>query len=312
MTMAHQKLVSVVIPTYNRAEMLRLCVESVLSNSYKLIEVIIVDDASPDKTQSLIKDAFGAYLNVILLRNEKNMHQAYGRNVGATRATGEYILFLDDDNVIDHDMIKTLVACLELHPKLGMAAPLAIHAQTEKIWTLGSGFNFMTSMPVNLHEGKSLDEVTIDNDIYPTSYSPNAFMVRREAYEAVGGFDPFYGVMFEESDFGLKLIKKGFQCAICPKARTIHHGFLEPGSVAQLRQLGIETAFRAYCFARNRSVFTKRFAPFWGKVSILLVFVPLFAFYYCVIAMKNRRPDIAWAFAKGSFVGLFTPAYQNR
>ena len=203
-------------------------------------------------------------------------------------------------------MISKLVQGMSLDDKLGLIAPLAIHKTPNVIWTLGSSFNLWTSQPINLHEGEDADSVEVEDRLYPTWYSPNVWMVKREAFSRVGGYDPFYRIMFDESDFGMRLRRAGYKCAIYPMARTYHLGFLERGKAPALRILGIESPARAYCFARNRSVFVRRHFPLLNRIVVIVVFVPLFALYYGAISLWNGRPGIAWAFLKGSVAGWFS------
>ena len=87
-------------------------------------------------------------------------------------------------------------------------------------------------------------------------------------------------------------------------ARTDHYGFLEPGCVPALRQLGIEKPRRTYCFARNRLKFARKHFNFLQILSVTFVFAPLSCIYYCAVALRHRRPDIARAYLRGTFAGI--------
>ena len=130
-------------------------------------------------------------------------------------------------------------------------------------------------------------------------------MVPRTIFEKVGGFSEYYVAIFEESDFGWRIIEAGYAAFIAAKARTDHYGYLEPGCAGQLRQLGIERPVRTYYFARNRLVFARRHFNLLQVLSVAFIFAPLSAAYYCAVALKNRRPDIAWAYLKGTLAGIF-------
>ena len=68
--------------------------------------------------------------------------------------------------------------------------------------------------------------------------------------------------------------------------------------------LGIEKTYRTYCFARNRLRFARRHFSLLQILSVSLIFAPLSAVYYGVVALRNKRPDIAWAYLKGTIAGL--------
>lgn len=303
-------LISVVIPTYNRAKMVCDCVASVLATQYPALEVIVVDDCSPDDTKGEVERRFGTDARVKYQRNGKNSFQAVSRNRGAAAAKGEYLLFLDDDNLVHRDVLVELIKVFSEHPKAGLVAPMAIHqrkGQENVIWSLGSSFSRWTSQPKDHLPNCPLadfDETKQDVAL-PTTYYPNGFMVTRKAFDAVGGFDERYVVTFEESDFGWMICEAGFAAYVATRARTDHYGFLEPGCMPALRQLGIEKPYRTYCFARNRMRFARKHFNFLQQLSVALVFAPLSAAYYCPIALRNRRPDIAWSYFKGTLAGIF-------
>ncbi len=300
--------ISVIIPTYNRGDMVVRCVKSVLAADWDDLEVIVVDDCSPDDTRERIAAEFAAAKNIHYLRNERNSFQAVSRNRGAAVATGDYFFFLDDDNIVDAAIFKEMMAVFAAQAKAGLVAPMSIHqrpGQENLIWALGCDFNRWTSQPKNRCENLPLAQLPAEPTVYPTTYSPNAFMVTRGAFAAVGGFDEKYIQIFEESDFGWMLMEKGYEGYLTTKARTNHYGYLEPGCVAPLRRLGIEKPTRTYCFAKNRLRFARKHFSVFQILSVALIFAPLSAVYYGFVALRNKRPDIAWAYLRGTFCGVF-------
>jgi len=303
--------ISVIIPTYNRAKMVCDCVRSVLATNYPTLEVIVVDDCSPDDTKTLLAAEFGGNPRIRYQRNARNSFQAVSRNNGARNATGDYLMFLDDDNIVHPDIFTELLAVFTASPTAGLVAPLAIHMRPGKknaIWSLGSDFNRWTSQPKDRNPNLPIEEFerrqTIEQvSAYPTTYYPNGFMVPREIFYTVRGFEESYEQIFEESDFGWKIMEAGWKCFISVKAQTDHLGFLEPGCVPPLRQLGIEKPRRTYCFARNRIRFARRHFNLLQILSITFIFAPLSAAYYGLVALKHHRPDIAWAYLKGTLAG---------
>lgn len=94
--------VSIIIPTYNSAETLPPCLQGVQNQTYRNLEVIVVDGFSRDETVTIAK-RFGA--EVILRRS----NQAEARNVGVTKLTGEYVLFLDSDQILSNSVVEECV-----------------------------------------------------------------------------------------------------------------------------------------------------------------------------------------------------------
>lgn len=307
--------VSVVIPTYNRAAMVCSCIRHVLATGYPALEVVVVNDCSPDDTDRRIRAEFGDDPRVVCLRNATNRLQAASRNIGARAASGDYLLFLDDDNEIAPDAIAELLAAFGRHPGAGLVAPLSVHQATGRrdlIWTLGSDFNRWTSQPKDTMPNLPFAEMPAEPADRPTTYSPNAFMVTRAAYDAVGGVDESFVAIFEESDFGWRILEAGFEAFIATRAVTRHFGYLEPGCTPRLRQLGIERANRTYYFARNRLIFARRHFAWHQALVVAAVFAPLSAAYYGAVALSCRRPDIAWAYLRGTLCGIFVSRRSRR
>lgn len=299
--------ISVIIPTYNRAKMVCDCVASVLATNWPTLEVIVVDDSSPDDTADRIKSRFGNDARVRYLRNERNSFQAVSRNNGARVATGEYLFILDDDNLVAPTIFTELVAAFGRHLEAGLIAPMSVHQRPGRenaIWTLGSDFSRWTSRPKDNLPNLPLERLPESPVDYPTTYSPNAFMVPKKLYDELKGMDERYVQIFEESDFGWRVVESGRSAWIATGAKTDHLGFLEPDCVPVLRQLGIEKSYRTYCFARNRLRFARRHFRFIQVLVVTFVFAPLSAVYYGLVALKNRRPDIAWSYLKGTLAGM--------
>lgn len=112
-----QPLVSVIIPTYSRPTYLKRAVESVLNQTYKNIEIIVVDDNDPDteariETQNIMKE-LAAHPCITYLKHQHNKNGSAARNTGWRNAKGKYITFLDDDDEIADTKIERQVECLE-------------------------------------------------------------------------------------------------------------------------------------------------------------------------------------------------------
>lgn len=118
-----EPLVSVIIVTYNRKNDVIECIDSVLKCSYKFIEIIVVDNASSDGTAEELKRKYADKIR--LIESDRNLYAGGGRNLGAKFANGEYLLFIDSDNVVDIDMIKNMIEGIRKNKDLsiGMNGP---------------------------------------------------------------------------------------------------------------------------------------------------------------------------------------------
>lgn len=99
--------VSVIIPVYNVEDYLIECLESVTNQTYTNLEILCIDDSSTDSSPAILNRYKQKDSRVIILKNEKNSGQAYTRNLGLKKATGEYILFVDSDDTISPDLVES-------------------------------------------------------------------------------------------------------------------------------------------------------------------------------------------------------------
>lgn len=99
-------MISIIIPCYNAEKTIKRCLESVISQTYKNIEIVIINDGSTDKTDSIIKKYIND--NRIKYYNRSNHGIGKTRNFGIKEATGEYITFLDSDDYLPNDAIDNL------------------------------------------------------------------------------------------------------------------------------------------------------------------------------------------------------------
>lgn len=101
--------VSIIIPVYNASEYLYLCLNSIISQNYENLEIIVVDDKSTDNSITLIKQYQKQDSNIKLIRVKRNQGVSHARNVGINASTGDYLFFIDSDDCLDEDTISKLV-----------------------------------------------------------------------------------------------------------------------------------------------------------------------------------------------------------
>jgi glycosyltransferase involved in cell wall biosynthesis len=112
--------VSIIIPTFNRSELLKECVDSLLAQTHPDIEIIVVDDGSTDDTQSTIGELAKKHNN-IRYYSRPHLGAPAARNFGLTKATGEFIGFFDSDDLWPPNYIETMVKALNANPDFGAA-----------------------------------------------------------------------------------------------------------------------------------------------------------------------------------------------
>lgn len=165
-------LVSVIIPCFNQARFLGEALEGVLRQTYKNIEIVVVDDGSSDNTAEVAS----AYPAVRLIR-QKNQGVSTARNIGVRKSQGEYLVFLDADDCLRPQAIEINMGYMQAHPECGGVAGRVIKVDSDGV-------------PVPM---KQLPRV--EKAYYPDlladdrTGAPAAAMFRRSIFESVGGFD---------------------------------------------------------------------------------------------------------------------------
>jgi glycosyltransferase involved in cell wall biosynthesis len=180
--------VSVIIPTYNRADKVCRAISSIIDQTYKDIEIIVIDDASTDTTIKRL-DEFGSQIKII--RHEKNMGVSAARNSGIRTAKGEYIALLDSDDYWLPEKLEVQIAFFNANPD-------AVICQARELWIRhGRRVN-----PGNKHLKPS-------GDIFIPSLklclvSPSAVMFKKSLLDEVGMFDEEFPVC-EDYDLWLRI-----------------------------------------------------------------------------------------------------------
>lgn len=184
--------VSVIIPAYNAMEYLPATVESVLKQSFEDFEIIIVDDGSPD---NLKEWASGVEDSRVKLISQDNQGPSIARNTGIFHSQGEYIAFLDSDDIWAPSKLQKQVEVLDSNPKLGLVYTWII--QTDKYGnSTGRLFQFY-------EEGQVWEKLLLRNFIACGS-TP---LIRCECFDEVGNFDPnLFGP--EDNDMWLRIAAK--------------------------------------------------------------------------------------------------------
>ncbi|MSU54265.1 MAG: glycosyltransferase [Candidatus Staskawiczbacteria bacterium] len=189
-------LVSIIIPTYNGEKYLGVALDSILRQTYKNIEIIIINDGAIDGTEDVIKKFTEKDPRVIRIKNESNLGFVKSLNKGVGHAKGKYIARLDDDDSwISPQKLEKQVGFLEEHPEYVLAGGGLIQIDSKG-----------EEMIRYLFPEKDEDirrVILVDNIIAHSSV-----VFRKDAFDKVGGYDEKFG-FFADRDLWLKLGKIG-------------------------------------------------------------------------------------------------------
>lgn len=116
--MISNPVISVIIPTFNRAHYIKSSIDSVLAQEISGVEIIVVDDGSTDGTESILRDY--VQKGFVTYYRQKNQGPSSARNTGIERSNGEYICFLDSDDILLADSIRVRLSIHQKHTNLGL------------------------------------------------------------------------------------------------------------------------------------------------------------------------------------------------
>ena len=165
-------LISVVIPTYNRVTFLKAAIDSVLAQTFRGFELIVVDDGSTDGTPKLLS-SYGYKIRVI---PQANQGPSAARNRGIEAAKGKWIAFLDSDDVWKPDKLKKQAQFITDHPDTKIC-------QTEEVW-IRNGKRVNPRKKHEMHSGWIYEKC-----LPLCIVSPSSVMIHQEVFEKVGLFD---------------------------------------------------------------------------------------------------------------------------
>lgn len=191
-------LVSVVIPVYNGERFLCETLESVFAQTYQDYEIVCVDDGSKDASLAILNE----YRDRIKVVQQANTGQAGARNAGAKTGTGKYLAFLDQDDRWYPQKLERQVAILEANPEAVM-----VHCDMDWINETGhvTQRSLVSASRRSAHRGVTMPQlVGWDPCIYPSTT-----LIRRVAFDRVGGFDPELRSYGEDIDLMLRLRPEG-------------------------------------------------------------------------------------------------------
>ena len=199
-----QPLVSVIIPTYNRAWCLFEAIDSVLAQTYTNYALIVVDDGSTDDTNKLLSHCKG-----ITVIQQTNQGVSAARNRGIAASKGELIAFLDSDDLWQPEKLDAQVAFFRQHNE-------AMICQTEEIW-IRNGRQIFPK-----HRHKKTSGFFFERSLELCLVSPSAVMMRRQLFDSVGLFDENLPAC-EDYDLWLR-VNLRFPIFLIDKALVIKRG----------------------------------------------------------------------------------------
>jgi len=216
-------MISVIIVSWNVREYLDNCLTSVVKACKGLnSEIIVVDNASQDKTTEMLKDKFP---RIKIIANKKNLGFGRANNQGSRIAKGKYLLFLNPDTIVDRKAIRTLASFLKSHPKAGLVGPEQLDEKGKAVfdfshWSFKGILSYLIGKLWFLTTGKY--KRFFSNPYQTKLLNAGCWLVKQEVFEEIGGFNEELFLYGEEPDFCGRLRKAGYQIWFLRNCQIIH------------------------------------------------------------------------------------------
>ncbi len=207
-------LVSIILPTYNRAHWLAGAIESCLAQTHRQLELIIVDDGSTDGTPQVARAAVGRDDRVRYIR-QRNRKLPHALNSGHHAAKGAYLTWSSDDNLYEPNALELMVSHLEANPDAGM-----VYCDMQKLDGQGNSGG--------IYRGGTADVLEVRNVV------GGCFLYRREVYTTIGPYDPSL-FLVEDWDYWFRVrtrYRMDYLPNVAPYLYRWHEGSLTTRRVA--------------------------------------------------------------------------------
>jgi len=216
--MTDTPLVSVVVPNWNGERLLPLCLDSLRQQTYRPVEVIVVDNGSTDGSLALLAQS---YPEVRVVALDENRGYAGGVNAGFRAAQGRLLVAFNNDAEAEPDWIVGLVAALDRHPEAGMATSrVRLFDRRDHLHTAGD-FYRLDGIPGNRGVWRP-DGPAFDEECWVFGAAGVASAYRRQMLDQIGLLDETFGSYLEDVDLSWRAQLAGYGCIYAPRAVVYH------------------------------------------------------------------------------------------
>lgn len=288
--------VIVLILSYNGKALLDDAVPSYLQNDYPDFEVVVIDNGSVDGTREYVNEHWPS---VTVLRTEENLGYSGGFNLGLAYAfkerNADYVLITNNDVRADSQVIRALVSVAESDPYIGFVSGKVYYFdEPEVLQTVGKyedpvrwNGDHIGGRVTDQGQFEKVEERIFVDDIFT--------LVRREVYDAIGGYDITFRFQAEEFDWQARAKKLGYRIFFTPHAKIWHK---------ESMTIGKQSSFKAYYDARNPMlVILKHREPEFFRNYFWLHFRSQ-VFRNSLVKVKQLRPWVGIRIWQGFFSGI--------
>jgi len=246
---------TVIVVSWNVRDLLRRCLASLSASPSAAsprieIEIIVVDNASADGSADMVRAEFP---QVRLIANDENRGFTAANNQGLAASQGRHLLLLNPDTEIVGDALATMVGYMDAHPRIGALGPQLrypdgrLQPSRRRFPTFATALVESTVIQQWWPDNRLLQRYymadTPDDAVQPADWLVGAcLLVRRQAYEQIGGLDEGFFMYSEELDWCKRLKDAGWEVVYLPTATIIHHEGKSSEQVAPARHIYFQSS----------------------------------------------------------------------
>jgi len=296
-----EPLVSVIVLNYNGKDFIEECLDSLLNQTYKNIEILVVDNASTDGSKELLREKYLS--NITLIENHINLGFAEGNNIAFQKARGEFIAILNNDAVADNTWLENLVSAVyRCDSSFGMWASKILFYDDRKV--IDTAGHLIYPDGLNRGRGKGeLDSGQYDNEEEVFFPSGCAALYRKKMLDEIGFFDPDFFAYGDDTDIGLKARLSNWKCLYVPSAVVSHRSSATTGRYSPMK---------AYLVERNRVWILVKYFPLRHiLISPFYTVLRLVLQLYGALSGKGSAGRFTDEYSLTRLAGVFFKAYAD-
>lgn len=241
--------VTIIVVTYNSAETITLCLDSIFDQTLTLehVEIVVVDNHSTDETRHIVRQ-HALPVNLIVL--EKNIGFGRANNIALETIKSSYVAFVNPDCELCPDWLGNMINFMQTDEKIAIAGSKIFFSDGRRLQHVG-GVVHTNGVTSHIGEG----ELDVGQYAMPLRYdyvTGVAMFCRRPVIQNVGYFDPRYFMYYEETDLCYQVRAIGADVVYCPTACAIHHEQASFGHSASLNYLYRYHSSRLKFIAKQR------------------------------------------------------------
>ena len=278
--------ISIIILNYNGKDFLKSCLDSVLLSSFRNYEVIIVDNASTDGSRAFLEENYGLIENLTIIKKGKNYGVPEGRNIGLKQARGEYVIFLDNDTIVDKNWIEGFLEVFSKDEKIAVAqAKLLSLSEKDRFDHAGDFLTPFGFLVERSNGAKDIGQFNRVEDIFNAKGA--ATMIKSRVFRELGVYDDSYFMYLEETDFCWRAWLAGYRVVFAPKS-IVWHAYSTP--LKDEKKYYSNYVVRYYG-CRNYLITALKNAGFLRLLKMLFFQLPSFLILSLLFCLRGKFSD---------------------